>query len=137
LNIELYSDDAWNNIIPGKNKYIGKKRYFEALEYSVKRFGPINTRSLIITGIEAPEFTIEGAARLASMGVMPILSSFRPLTGSFLENHKGFDYKTNWDIFLEVTKEAQKYNIPVGPTCIQCQNNVLALPLSTKHFKHY
>lgn len=137
MNIELYSDESWETYIPGKNKFIGKKRYFDALDYSVKKFGPINTRSLIITGIEKAEYTIEGAKKLASMGVMPILSPFRPLTGSLLENHQGFSHEINWDIFVKVASEVAKYNIPVGPTCIPCQNNVLALPLANSHFHEY
>jgi len=30
MNLEFYSDAAWEEMIPGKNRYIGKKRYLEA-----------------------------------------------------------------------------------------------------------
>ena len=85
LNMELFSDAAWETIIPGKHQHIGKQRYLKALEYAVSIFGPINTRSILIVGLEDARHTIEGAATLASMGVMPILSPFRPLEGSDLE----------------------------------------------------
>lgn len=137
MNIEFYSDEAWAKYIPGKKKYIGKKRYFEALDYSVKVFGPINTRSILVVGLENPDFSIEGAVKLASLGIMPILSPFRPLTGTYLENSIGFDYLTNWNIFNEINSRISTYNIPVGPTCIPCQNNVLALPLPNGHFHSY
>jgi len=58
MNIEFYSDAAWEEMIPGKNRYIGKKRYLEALEYAVSLFGPINTRSLIIVGLKTPSIPL-------------------------------------------------------------------------------
>ena len=129
MNIEFYSDDAWNQYIPGKTKFIGKKRYLEALEYAVSRFGPINVRSILVAGLEAPEHTLKGAEKLASMGVMPILSPFRPLDGTESASVKGFDSRTYFDMYLEAYASSMHYGIPVGPTCIPCQNNTLALPL--------
>ena len=137
MNIEFYSDSAWEQFIPGKAKYIGKKRYFEALEYAVSRFGPVNTRSILVVGLEDPEYTIEGAERLASMGVMPILSPFRPLDGIELENVRGFDHKTYFDIYVEVHARAMRYGIPTGPTCMPCQSNTLALPLPGGTYRFY
>lgn len=137
MNIEFYSDDAWKRFIPGKKQYIGKKRYFEALEYAVSIFGPINTRSLLIVGLEDPEYSIAGVEFLASLGVMPILSPFRPLNGTELENETGFDYLMNWDIYIEALKVTSSYGIPIGPTCISCQNNVLALPIPNAGYRHY
>lgn len=137
MNIEFYGDGAWEEIIPGKNRYIGKKRYLEALEYAVSLFGPINTRSIMIVGLEDAQYTIDGAEKLASMGVMPILSAFRPLTGTDFESRRGFDYLTYWDIYTEIHQRATKYGIPTGPTCIPCQNNILALPLPGGQYHFY
>ena len=137
MNIEFYSDAAWKEFIPGKNQYIGKKRYLEALEYAVSVFGAVNTRSLIIVGLEDPKYTIEGAEKLASMGVMPILSPFRALTGTPLEERRGFDHLTYWDIYSQVHQNAAKHSIPTGPTCIHCQNNILALPIPQSHYRFY
>lgn len=137
MNIEFYSDEAWNKYIPGKNKYIGKKRYFEALEYSVKLFGPINTRSLLIAGLEDMSYTIAGANHLASIGAMPILSPFRPLNGTELENEHGFDVQTYWDMYKQIHENVTKFSIPTGPTCICCQNNTLSLPLPSGVYRKY
>lgn len=137
MNLEFFSDNAWRSFISGKDKYIGKARYLDALEYAVKRFGPIKTRSLLVVGLEEPEFTIAGAEKLASMGVMPILSPFRPLNGTELENARGFNYHTYFEIYWEVHKRAMRYGIPTGPTCIPCQNNTLALPLPGNAYHYY
>jgi hypothetical protein len=137
MNLEFHGDDAWQQFVPGKARYIGKRRYFEALEYAVSRFGPINTRSILIVGLEDPEYTIEGAEKLASMGVLPILSPFRPLNGTDLENARGFDHDTYFDIYAEVHARAMRHGIPTGPTCIPCQNNTLALPLPNGMYRFY
>ena len=137
MNIEFYSETAWEEMIPGKHRYIGKKRYLEALEYAVSVFGPVNTRSLMIVGLEDPEYTIEGAKKLASMGVMPILSPFRPLGGTDLEGQRGFDHLAYWDIYVEIHQCASKHGIPTGPICIPCQNNALALPLPGNMYRFY
>jgi len=101
MNLEFYSDSAWEQFIPGKAKYIGKKRYIEALEYAVSRFGP------------------------------------RPLERAELENRRGFNHKTYFDIYSEVHTRSMRYGIPTGPTCIPCQNNVLALPLPGDIYHFY
>lgn len=137
MNLEFFSDAAWEAYIPGKQRYIGKQRYLDALEYAVSLFGPINTRSLLVVGLEKPEYTIQGAELLASMGVMPILSPFRPLTGTNLENGHGFDYLTNWRVFREIHESISRFGIPTGPTCIACQNNILALPYPGGLYRHY
>lgn len=137
MNIEFYSEEAWKKYIPGKNSIIGKKRYLDALEYSVKVFGPINTRSLIIAGLEERKFTLAGSIHLASMGVMPILSPFRALSGTDLENEKGFDHYTYWDLYKEIHFSILKYGIPTGPICKHCQNNTLALPLPGGVYRSY
>jgi len=137
MNLEFYSDDAWQRFIPGKAARIGKKRYLQALEHAVKCFGPVNTRSILIAGLESGECTVAGAEMLASMGVMPIISPFRPLDGTELEATAGFDHRAYFDIYIEAHRRAMRYGIPMGPTCIACQNNTLALPLPNGAYRHY
>jgi hypothetical protein len=137
MNLEFYDEASWEMYIPGKRRYIGRKRYLEALEYAVSLFGPINTRSLLIAGLESPESTIAGAELLVSLGVMPILSPFRPLNGTELQQRRGFGYQTYWDIYTETQRNAAMHGIPTGPTCIACQNNVLALPVPGGPYRYY
>ncbi|MBK9749684.1 MAG: radical SAM protein [Chloroflexi bacterium] len=137
MNVEFWSDEAWHMYIPGKEKEIGKKRYIEALEYAFSKFGPINTRSILIAGLEDFSHTVEGAIQLASRGVMPIISPFRPLTGTMLENDSGFDADTYTRMFSELSEKlSSEYDMPLGPTCVCCQNNTLALPIG-KYYRYY
>lgn len=138
MNLEFWDDLSWGKYIPGKNDIIGKKRYLAALDHSVKIFGAINTRSILICGLENPTHSIDGAVELAKMGVMPILSPFRALDGTILEGIAGFTGPEYFDIYSQIQEKitSSKLNIPLGPTCICCQNNVLALPFGD-HYKFY
>jgi hypothetical protein len=132
MNLELWSEEGWN-FIPGKRDLIGRERYLEALQYSVEVFGRINTRSILIAGLEPAEATVEGAITLAKMGVMPIISPFRPLDGTILSEKRGLTgeaYTAMWD---ELDRALEPLNMPVGPSCIACQNNTLALPFGDRY----
>ena len=137
FNVELFSPKARKEIIPGKENIVGLKRYLKALEYSVKVFGSINTRSVFVVGLEDGQYSIEGGTLLASMGVMPILSAFRSLNDTMLGNKKGFSAQEYFEIYSSIKDNADRYNIPVGPTCIACQNNVLALPYDSEFHRYY
>jgi radical SAM protein (TIGR04043 family) len=128
MNIELYDRDVALEIIPGKAKMIGMERYRDALEHAVAVFGPINTRSIMVVGLEPMEATLRGVEMLASIGVMPILSPFRPMTGTELENHPRPDPGMLWELTIAATEVAGKYGLPLGPVCIPCQENTLNLP---------
>jgi hypothetical protein len=134
MNIEFFSEAAMQRYAPGKLRHVGIDHYYRAFERAVKLFGASNTRSIAIVGLEPPEVTIAGAERLAAMGVMPILSPFRPLDGSVLADAAGFPPTLLVQIYDEVVARCRRFGITPGPTCIPCQNNTLALPVSATYY---
>jgi hypothetical protein len=136
MNLEFWSDEAWSLYIPGKRDRVGKERFLRALEYAFTRFGPVRTRSILIAGLERAADTMLGVTTLANMGVMPILSPFRPLAGTALENTKGFESQAYIDLYEEAKSICDRAGVPVGPTCIYCQNNTLALPFGAQYRRY-
>lgn len=136
MNIEFFDPDVLAELAPGKHDLVGHRRYFAALEQAVELFGPVNTRSIVIVGIESPEATLRGCEDLAAMGVMPILSPFRPLAGTDMAEVDGFSPELYFDVFSEAQRIALRHGVVVGPTCIPCQNNTLALPFGAP-YRHY
>lgn len=128
INLEFWSEEAWRQYIPGKMRHIGKQRYLQALECAVKLFGPINTRSLLVVGLESFCDTLVGVETLAGMGVMPILSPFRPLKGTNLAHNTGFSTEQYIKLYEESKRICKANKLPLGPTCTCCQNNTLTLP---------
>jgi hypothetical protein len=135
LNLEFWSSEAWQEFIPGKDRRVGRKRFIEALAHVAKLFGPMRSRSILIAGLEPINETLKAVDVLSSMSVMPIISPFRPLTGTPLENRRGFDLQQYEELFLAASEIVEDRAVPLGPTCICCQNNTLTLPIGTKY--HY
>lgn len=136
MNLEFFTEAAMRRYAPGKLRHIGFEHHYAALERAVSVFGRRNARSIVIVGLESPETTVAGAAGLASMGVMPILSPFRPLDGTDLAMERGFSPEQLLDIHSDVVRRCGPHGISAGPTCIPCQNNTLALP-DPLHDRYY
>jgi hypothetical protein len=136
FNLEFWSDAAWSEFIPGKHERVGKARYLQALEYAVSLFGQINTRSILIAGLEPSEDTVAGVTALADLGVMPILSPFRPLVGTQLVAARGFTPREYVDLLVRCQDVATGAGVLLGPTCLCCQNNTLALPFGEAYRRY-
>lgn len=128
INLEFWDDESWRRYIPGKRERIGKSRYLDAIAHAGATFGPIRARSIVIAGLEPPASTLRAVEELASRGVMPIISPFRPLVGTELAKTRGFSATEYQQMFVHASLIAERFQLPLGPVCIPCQNNVLALP---------
>ena len=128
INLEFWEDESWLRYIPGKLARIGKDRYLDAIAHAGSIFGRVRSRSILIVGLESSAATLRAVDELASRGVMPILSPFRPLVGTELAGARGFSSAEYQHLFVEASSAAGRYGLPIGPTCLPCQNNVLALP---------
>lgn len=136
MNLEFWSDQAWAQYIPGKRNRIGKARYLAALDYAFKRFGAIRTRSILIAGLEPAKETLAAVTVLSAMGVMPILSPFRPLAGTALQSTRGFTVPEYLELYEQCQRATGTAGLPLGPTCICCQNNTLALPFGPMYRRY-
>jgi hypothetical protein len=127
MNLEFWSTAAWEHYIPGKNRRIGRDRYLEALSHAGRVFGPIRARSILVAGLEPLTETAIAVKELAERGVMPIISPFRPLNGTMLAHRRGSAGHEYQDLFVEAEEITRQFDLPLGPTCAPCTNNVLAL----------
>jgi hypothetical protein len=92
FNLEMWSEELFAKICPGKNRYVGYHRWIEALETAVRYWGRGNVYSAMVAGIELePEYgleweqaariALEGAEHLCSRGIIPIYSLVWPTGG--------------------------------------------------------
>ena len=136
INVELFNSVLSAKITKGKNK-IGVNKYFEALEYAVKLLGNNGSvKSMLIVGLESYSDTLSGVEELAKRGVMPILSIFKPIIGTPLENLPApsiDDLAATWEIAQNI---CEKYSLTLGPLCKCCQNNTLTIPVNDKYFSY-
>ncbi|MFG3684493.1 radical SAM protein [Micromonospora chalcea] len=128
INLEFWEQDSWHKYIPGKESRIGRARYLDALRHAAEVFGPVRSRSILIAGLEPAESTLKAVRRLVDLGVMPIISPFRPLSDTDLQDRKGFEPEVYQDLYVAAASIAREQGLPIGPTCGPCKNNVLSLP---------
>lgn len=128
FNIEIFDQKNALNIMPGKGK-ITRTEYFEALKKATTYWGKTgNVRSLIIVGLESTSSLISGIEKLCQLGVMPILSIFRPIPGTDMENVVPPSNDFLKEVYTECENICTRYNLHLGPDCTFCQNNTLSLP---------
>lgn len=128
LNIEIFDQKLASKLIPGK-KEIGLERYLNALEFLGSHLPKYGARCLLMGGIEPIESTIKGIDAISQRGVMPIISHYRAVhtvLPSYLH-----DANTMYAFWEAASEIADKYNMVIGPICIPCQNNVIALPVGS------
>lgn len=128
-NIEVFDRKLALKYMPGKGK-ISLEQYRTALEEAVRLLGKKGAvRSAFIVGLESKESLLEGVKYVCRMGVAPVLSVFRPIP--FTEMQDVIPPENEWllEIYDEVEKICSNYGLKPGPTCEKCQNNTLAFDI--------
>ena len=128
FNIEIFDQDLAKEIMPGKGT-IPRETYFRTLKSAVSIFGKGNVRSMIMLGFDDKETICSGVERLCSIGVIPVLSIFRPMPGTPLENRLPPENRWVCEVYRECESICSGYGLFIGPPCEKCQNNVVALPI--------
>lgn len=128
FNIELYNRRIAESTMPGKGR-IPLEQYEKALKKAVSIWGETgNVRSMLVLGLEPLNDFYNGIEWLCQMGVMPIVSVFRPVNNIVMKNVLPYSNFTLYEIHLRTCEIASKYNLYPGPPCVACQNNTLSLP---------
>lgn len=128
MNIELFDRALARRFMPAKGK-LPLSRYWAALERAVFLWGCGGAvRSILIVGLEPLESTLTGVEELCRRGVMPILSPYRPIPGTPLAHCPPPSPEMMVEAWTRGQEIAQYHGLALGPTCIACQNNTIAMP---------
>jgi len=87
-NLELFDEQRFAEICPGKQAQGGQQAIWAALRHARQVFRAGGVVSHLIQGLEPLTATIEGMRALVSHGVVPLLVPFRPLPGTSLADEK-------------------------------------------------
>lgn len=127
FNIEVLDEATALALMPAKGA-IPRGDYLDALEKAVGVWGRGGAvRSAIVVGLEPMDVTLECVKELCERGVSPILSVFRPMRGTPMENvlPPGNDWLA--ELHLRASRICDEHGVKLGPSCRDCKNNVLAL----------
>jgi hypothetical protein len=125
INLELFDERAASYYLPAKFERHSRAHVLATLERAVEIFGPLNTRSILVVGLEPVESTTAGARALAERGVMPILSPLRPLVGTPIQDRRPPTPAVMAEVADAAGAAAAAYDVPLGPTCLACQGNTI------------
>jgi hypothetical protein len=92
FNLEIWSEALFAKICPGKQRFVGYERWFEALERAVSLWGAGRVYTAMVAGIElepehgmqweqAADLALRGADDLCSRGILPVYSLYWPTGG--------------------------------------------------------
>jgi hypothetical protein len=92
FNLEVWSEELFCRVCPGKNHYVGYDRWIESLESAVGLWGRGRVYSAMVAGIElepeyemewqeAADLVVQGVEDLCGRGIIPIYSLYYPVGG--------------------------------------------------------
>jgi hypothetical protein len=92
FNLEVWTEPLFAKVCPGKHRFVGYRRWIEALETAVAIWGRGHVYTAMVAGIElepehemgweaAAALALEGARALGERGIIPIYSLYWPVGG--------------------------------------------------------
>lgn len=127
FNMELYDRALALRYMPGKGR-LSRERYLQALDWAAQCVGKTGAvRCSFIAGLEPMDSLLEGVEAVCRLGAAPILSPFRPVP--FTEMEDTVPPSNEWLLELAERAEAicRSYGLTLGPSCPACRNNTLTL----------
>ncbi len=127
FNIEIYDRAIAGNLMPVKGK-IPFEQYEKALKAAVTIWGNTgNVRTSFVAGLEPAESLLRGVEWCCKLGAAPIISPFRPVPGTHMEQSMPFSDEELLYIYQKASEICAKYHLSLGPECNECKNNTLAI----------
>jgi hypothetical protein len=129
FNIEIWDEELFKKICPGKHKRIGRDRWLESLKEARKLFKPARTMSSFVVGLEPKKSLLEGIEYLTAEGIFPIMSPFVPMVETEYEGGEAPETDWIWDVHERATEilyrnlpdafcdEIWNGDIGICPTC--------------------
>lgn len=111
---EFHNPEYFARLLPGKQKTLGQRVYFDALEYASRKLGKGAVSGEIIAGVEPVEDTLRAIDYIVSVGAFPTVCIFRPVIGSDMENWPSPRYEDMRTVFAHVYDACRRHGIPIG-----------------------
>ncbi len=125
-DIDVFDPKLFAEIYPEKQEKIRHQRYLEALEYAARTFPSGAVCSHLVLGLEPLHSTREGIKTLTKLGVLPVLTFFRPMPDTALQEKWQITEQDVLPLYGELFKEVHRHNI--NPTWVR-QYDVVVTPL--------
>ncbi len=112
--VEFWNPEWFARVCPGKEKMLGQKLFFDAMEYCAKRMPRGAVSGEIIAGVEPLEDTRRAIDFIAGLGAFPTVCVFRPTVGADMEEWPPPPYEDMRAIMIDVYEACRRHWIPIG-----------------------
>lgn len=112
--VEFWNEDWFKKICPGKDRMLGQKLFFDAMEYCAKRMPRGAVSGELIAGIEPVEDTLAAIDYVAAMGAFPTVCVFRPTVGADMQDWPPPQYDDMRRVMAHVYDACRRNWIPIG-----------------------
>ena len=120
---EFHNPEYFARFLPGKERLVGQRTFFRALEYTAKKLGKGTCSGEIIAGIEPLEDTLRAIDYITSLGAFPTVCIFRPTIGSDLERSPSPRLRRYVDCFPALVR-----SLPPPPDSHRCDAQYRSKP---------
>ena len=117
---EIFDEEIFRKVCPGKDREYGLKRYMQAVEYCAKLsrrrvgFEPWVSNGEIIAGLESPASSMAAIDWIASVGAIPTVCVFRPLAGTDMQDTEPPKTEDLVPVFRRLYEACMENNLPIG-----------------------
>jgi hypothetical protein len=112
--VEFWNPAVFAEMCPGKEKMLGQRLFFDAMEYCAKKMPKGAVSGEIIAGLEALDDTHTAIDYIADMGAFPTVCVFRPTVGGNLEATPPPKYEDMRAVMAHVYEACRRNWIPIG-----------------------
>lgn len=110
-SVEVWDENLARKIMPGKSRYISRKRHLRCLQYIAEKYGPGRACSNLIIGLESEESCLAGAEYLGSHGIVPVASIWIPFGRPVLNSMKAPSLNYYRNVINGLGEIYQKYQL--------------------------
>ena len=113
---EFQNPKFFADLLPGKEKLIGQRTFFDAMEYTSKLLGKGRVSGEIIAGVEPIEDTLQAIDYITGVGAWPTVCIFRPTIGAEMERYPSPAYEDMRRVMEYMWDSCRRAGLPIGAT---------------------
>ena len=114
ISVEVFDPPKSKECLPGKDR-VPLSAFYYTLRHAVFLWGWKNVYSNLIPGLEDPRMTREGCGQIASTGARPVISPFRPIAGTELQDVMPLPAETLYKLCNKVLTDYCSFHQDMGP----------------------
>ncbi|MCI0566658.1 MAG: radical SAM protein [Acidobacteria bacterium] len=117
---EIFNEEIFKKVCPGKDREYGLTRYRNAVEYCARLtqrkvgWEPWVSNGEIIAGLEPPDSSMAAIDWITSVGAIPTVCVFRPLSGTDMEDYPLPKTEELIPVFRRLYEACMKHDLPIG-----------------------